>query len=284
VVVSKGDTTINYDDLKSFLQRFISSAAARVTQLLQLAKQALGDQRPYDALIEMKALCHHLTAIAVFNCSIQHLPCRKNPVTVALSRVSIDAVHLGLNCNQLAKGSNRTPRYQLAPPSVVTFSASSTACSSLLISDSTPSEAEICLAKDWVRYCTACQTSKIQLHTEMGPRSFHQPKRRFTHIHVDIMGPLPLSEGHRYLFTIVGRPTRWPEAIPICPTPVPPAHRSALWVDFEIQHPYPITSDQARFSLHSSGCPWGSYWAPPSITQRPTTRKLTAWWRVSIEP
>jgi len=69
-------------------------------------------------------------------------------------------------------------------------------------------------AKDWVRSCTACQTSKIQRHTETGPGSFHQPQRRSAHIHVDVVGPLPPSEGHRYLFTIVDRSTRWPEAIP----------------------------------------------------------------------
>ncbi|XP_037774409.1 uncharacterized protein LOC119570945 [Penaeus monodon] len=171
--------------------------------------------------------CHRRVQLLHSTPAVQEESC-----TVALSRVSIDAVHLGLNCNQLAKGQQQDPKISACrtfitslkwkdvsvdeagttcgfqPPSVVTFQPHPQLVPSLLISDSTPSEAEICLAKDWVRYCTACQTSKIQLHTEMGPRSFHQPKRRFTHIHVDIMGPLPLSEGHRYLFTIVGRPTR----------------------------------------------------------------------------
>ena len=44
---------------------------------------------------------------------------------------------------------------------------------------------------------------------------FPQPSRRFAQIHVDIVGPLPQSEGYRYLFTITDRATRWPEATPI---------------------------------------------------------------------
>ncbi|KAK3893046.1 hypothetical protein Pcinc_003124 [Petrolisthes cinctipes] len=48
-----------------------------------------------------------------------------------------------------------------------------------------------------------------------GLGAFHQPQRRFAHIHVDVVCPLPPSEGHRYLFTIIDRSTRWPEAIPM---------------------------------------------------------------------
>jgi hypothetical protein len=42
------------------------------------------------------------------------------------------------------------------------------------------------------------------------------PERRFTHVHLDIVGPLPTSsEGYSYLFTMVDRSTRWLEAVPI---------------------------------------------------------------------
>ena len=69
--------------------------------------------------------------------------------------------------------------------------------------------------KEWARSCLACQRAKVHRHTESGIASFSQPTRRFAHIHVDVVGPLPLSKGHRYLFTIIDRSTRWPEAVPM---------------------------------------------------------------------
>ena len=68
----------------------------------------------------------------------------------------------------------------------------------------------------WAQTCDACQSNKTHRHIKTPIGKFSQPSRRFAQNHVDIVGPLPQSEGYRYLFTITDRATRWPEATPIC--------------------------------------------------------------------
>ncbi|XP_066967808.1 uncharacterized protein [Macrobrachium rosenbergii] len=70
-------------------------------------------------------------------------------------------------------------------------------------------------ARTWVRQCLHCQTSKVGQHTESGVGEFLQPGRRFGHVHINVVGPLPPSGGSRYLLMVVDHSTRWPEATPM---------------------------------------------------------------------
>ena len=67
----------------------------------------------------------------------------------------------------------------------------------------------------WCRSCKGCQTAKISRHNKQVSGKFAEPTKRFYHIHIDIVGPLPYADGFRYLLTCVDRFTPWPEAIPL---------------------------------------------------------------------
>ena len=84
------------------------------------------------------------------------------------------------------------------------------------------------------------------------------PKRCFAHLHVDLVGPLPVSSGFTFLFTVIDRTTRWPEAIPLSSTTAADCASALLqgWIQ-RFGVPDTITSDRgAQFtsSLWSSLC------------------------------
>ncbi|GBN02360.1 Retrovirus-related Pol polyprotein from transposon 412 [Araneus ventricosus] len=68
---------------------------------------------------------------------------------------------------------------------------------------------------EWCRACLDCQKSKVFKHTKTPLGSFKLIDTRFTHVNIDVVGPLPPSRNNRYLPTCIDRFTRWVEAVPM---------------------------------------------------------------------
>ncbi|GFX21985.1 transposon Tf2-8 polyprotein [Trichonephila clavipes] len=67
----------------------------------------------------------------------------------------------------------------------------------------------------WTRCCIPCQRSKFQRHTVSPLQPFAPTVERFQHVHIDVVGPFPPSDGFTFLLTCIDRYTRWPEIIPV---------------------------------------------------------------------
>ena len=108
-------------------------------------------------------------------------------------------------------------------------------------------------AKDvrlWISSCVPCQRAKVHRHIHAPLQFFATPNARFSHVHIDLVGPLPFSRGYTHLLTMVDRFTRWPEAVPLSDTSTPAVCTALLynWVA-RFGVPLQITSDRgAQFT------------------------------------
>lgn len=99
----------------------------------------------------------------------------------------------------------------------------------------------------WVKTCIECQKSKINRHTVSKLGSFEMGDR-FEHLHVDLIGPLPVTEqGYRYCVTMIDRRTRWPEIVAITDMTAETVARAVYegWI-CRFGCPSRITTDQGR--------------------------------------
>ena len=71
------------------------------------------------------------------------------------------------------------------------------------------------------------------------------PSKRFSHLHIDLVGPLPSSEGFSHLLTIIDRTTCWPEAVPLRSTSTTDCARALIrhWIS-RFGVPLDLTSDR----------------------------------------
>ena len=96
------------------------------------------------------------------------------------------------------------------------------------------------------------------------------PKQKFTHVHMDLVGPLSSSSrGHTHLLTIVDRTTRWPEVVPLHSIS-DEVHMDAFvdtWVACHGVRQQVTTDRGAQFT----GSEWGKMCHQLGIQHRPTT-------------
>ncbi len=122
------------------------------------------------------------------------------------------------------------------------------------------------------RSCMDCQLGKVHRHIKLQPEHIAVPRRRFAHLHVDIVGPLPNSAGNTHIFTAIDRTTRWPEAVPLSSTSA--ANCAAALFSGWIQRfglPAAITSDRGP---QFTSALWSALCKLLKITHQPTAAYL----------
>ena len=114
-----------------------------------------------------------------------------------------------------------------------------------------------------------CQQGKVLCNVHICPEKIHVPFRRFAHVHVDLVGPLPSSHGFTYLFTCIDRSTRWPEAIPLTGISVVDCASDMFhgWIS-RFGLPAVITSDRGA---HFTSSLWSAICSQLKIKHKTTT-------------
>jgi hypothetical protein len=84
----------------------------------------------------------------------------------------------------------------------------------------------------WSRDCLHCQQAKIHRHTRLQPQPIPIPELRFSHLHIDLVGPLHYSGGCNFIFTVIDCTSKWMEAIPLADMSAATCHKALIssWI------------------------------------------------------
>jgi hypothetical protein len=104
----------------------------------------------------------------------------------------------------------------------------------------------------WPPGVATASTANAVTQPSSPPQSIANPVQRFSHLHLDLVGPLPQSsEGYTHLLTVVDRSTRWAEAVPLRSTAADSCATALIggWIA-RFGVPQRITSDRGpQFTL-----------------------------------
>ncbi|KAA3674782.1 uncharacterized protein DEA37_0008251, partial [Paragonimus westermani] len=163
----------------NYYRRFIPHCAYIVkplTDLVDSKRKSVGLSPEAKASF---STAKHLDYISQFNTDIRHLRGDANIVADTLSRPDVNSVQ-------------SPPSFDLSQMATVQQ------CS-----------------EDTKDVSIQCQRSKVHKHTVTTPGTFSQPDARLSHVHLDIVGPIPPPNDCTDILTAIDRFTRWPLAVPI---------------------------------------------------------------------
>jgi cleavage and polyadenylation specificity factor subunit 1 len=109
----------------------------------------------------------------------------------------------------------------------------------------------------WCRECVGCARGKTITHVQLPTEQIEVPRCKFQHVHVDLVGPLPVSAaGHRYILTCIDRTSRWPEVVPL--TTITAEKCADAFVECWVSRygvPHTVTTDRGtQFSSATWAC------------------------------